>query len=166
MENQDISVSLKNNYRFNFRVAAYFEYNNKVLLHKIDADDFWNLVGGRVKTGETTIQAIKREIKEELNTDIIDAKLILISENFFKFNENNGHEMLFVYKITLDKNSEILKCEEFRGQDRKDATYRWIDKQDIKNHKCLPKLIYELVKENFDHIIHGVEINDVFEKQD
>ena len=118
------------------------------------------------KTGETTIQAIKREIKEELNTDIIDAKLILISENFFKFNENNGHEMLFVYKITLDKNSEILKCEEFRGQDRKDATYRWIDKQDIKNHKCLPKLIYELAKESFDHIIHGVEINDVFEKQD
>lgn len=51
---------------FNFRVACIIESNGRFLLHKKKTDDFWNLLGGRVKLGELCEDAIKREIREEI----------------------------------------------------------------------------------------------------
>jgi 8-oxo-dGTP diphosphatase len=34
----------------------------------------WDLIGGHVEEGETTEQALFREVKEELNYDLVDYK--------------------------------------------------------------------------------------------
>ena len=55
-------------------VAAIFSDNNKVLamkraVHKPAAGK-WEFPGGKIEPGETPEQAIKREIREELNIEI------------------------------------------------------------------------------------------------
>lgn len=64
--------------KFNFRVACILENNNRVLLHKADIDNFWNMSGGRIKAGENSLCAIKREMEEELNVKLKNPKLIHI----------------------------------------------------------------------------------------
>lgn len=54
--------------------AILDQEQNKILVAKRDSDrvlhDMWEFPGGKIEAGETSQEAIKREIKEELNVDI------------------------------------------------------------------------------------------------
>ena len=55
---------------FNYRVSAVFRCGDKILLHHGLDKDHYTLPGGRVKDGESTVTALKREMKEEMGLDI------------------------------------------------------------------------------------------------
>ena len=59
------------------------EQKNKILLIK-RADlmwgDVWSIPGGHIEYGETVDEALKRELKEELNLEISDTKFLCYEE--------------------------------------------------------------------------------------
>lgn len=67
----------------NIRVGAIIIKDNKVLMVKNNKDDYYCSVGGRIKFGETALQAIKREIKEELGFEMDVDRLGFICEAYF-----------------------------------------------------------------------------------
>ena len=99
---EDISF-YANEGKFNFRVAAYVTCGDKILIQHSDGVDYFSLVGGRVHLGENTIDAVRREIKEEIGVDVKKQKLLVISENFFEWQGKKVHEMLFIYHVELAK---------------------------------------------------------------
>lgn len=129
---------------FNFRVGAYLTCGEKVLLQRGANSDFYNLIGGRVHVCENTVDAIKREVKEELGIEISAPKLIVVAENFFKWQGKNAHEMLFIYRKELP--AKYLKIlENFKVLDQEENAI-WVDKSKLREYKCLPRIIYELPK--------------------
>lgn len=138
----------KENCKFNFRVACIFTFENKILIQKAEKDDYYSLIGGRVKFLETSKEALIREIKEELNFDVTDKNLVLarICENFFAHNETNFHELLYIYLISLDKNDEIVKKEKFACSDKEQVEMLWIDQQQIKDIDLRPKLVEDVLE--------------------
>ena len=62
--------------------------NNKILV--IDGHDyykhknFYRLIGGGIEFGETGAQAIKREVREEINAEIKNIKYLGLIENIFE----------------------------------------------------------------------------------
>ena len=78
---------------------------------------YYSLIGGRVKYGETTIEALIREIQEEIGIKVNkkETKLINVSENFFKYNGKEFHELLFIYKI---KNKQVNQISEIKTLDK------------------------------------------------
>ena len=53
--------------KFNFRVAVIpYNNNNQVLMQRVKNEEYLSLIGGRVKLGETTANALLREVQEEL----------------------------------------------------------------------------------------------------
>lgn len=155
MEKKDINFTLDNN-RFNFRVACFITFNNSALLVKNDNCDFYNLPGGRAKINESTLDAVKREIQEELAIEIVNPKLFYIFENFFNWIDKNVQELLFVYHIKLDKNSPLLHNNSFANKDNYEENFYWVKFDEIKNIKCLPEIIYNLPKMNFNQIKHSI----------
>ena len=85
---EDVSV-LIDNYKFNFRVCCLIENKNRYLLEKSTECDFLNLPGGRVHAGESTLDAMKRELKEELHLENVEPKLLKVTEQFFAFDNKN-----------------------------------------------------------------------------
>lgn len=140
---------------FNFRVGAYITCKDKMLLQVSKGVNFHNLVGGRVQLGESTIDAIKREVKEELGIDIKNPRLMVVAEDFFKWEGKNAHELFFVFHVKLPQ--KYLKMfDNFKILDQTDTTM-WVEKAKLKEWKCLPSLIYDLPKleenPNITHII-------------
>ena len=77
----------------------------------------WETVGGALEGNETPEECIRREVKEELNCNVIDLKLF----NVYIINEDNRY-VLIVYTGRINEpiqhNSEIEQI-------------RWIDKCEI-----------------------------------
>ena len=163
--NKDVSTMIGDT-KFNFRVACFCEYKGKMLLHRnFKVDDFWNLVGGRVKCGETTKQALIRELGEELGYTFEPERLnlIQINEMFFNYDNLNCHELNFMYHIELNDKDELTKKQDFTSLDNENMTYHWFDKSEVteNNIKCLPNIIYTLAKrDNFDAIQWTTERNE------
>ena len=60
-------------------------------------DDYYRPIGGSVEFGETTRDALLREVKEELGTGIKITGKPLILENLFTCDGEQGHEIDYIY---------------------------------------------------------------------
>ncbi len=131
MKNTDICFSC-NNIKFNFRVSCVISSNGKFLLHKKKTDSFWNLIGGRVSLGERSIDAVKREILEEIGCNCSIKGLINISENFFEFDDTQYHEILMIFCGELE---DEIKDENIES----DIEIKWFSKDEIEKTEIKPE---------------------------
>jgi len=58
-------------------------------------------IGGGIEDGETSRQAVEREVSEEPRRPITEPVLLVCSENIFTFMGRPGHEIVFVTKAAF-----------------------------------------------------------------
>src|SRR5574344_633276 len=150
----DISLEIED-YILNYRVAGLFRKDGKILVHHSINKTHVTLPGGRVKIGEDSITALKREIKEEIGKECEITKNVAVIENFFEQNSKKYHEILLVYgaefKNSNDYEGKIVAMEahkkgklEFLWYDLKSDTYEFV-----------PERLLDAINENKEncHII-------------
>lgn len=141
--------------KFNFRVSALIENKGRYLLEKSIKTDFLNMPGGRVHAGESTLDAIKRELKEELKLENVEPKLIKISEQFFVFDNTKYHELNFVYYVKLKNNNPLAQSDNIQNYDNQTQTMVWIKRKDLNKYKILPEFIYNIKKSRkISHLVN------------
>ena len=91
--------------RFNYRVVGVAIHDGSVLLHRADHESFWTLPGGRAEHGEAGEQTLKREMQEELETDVDVVRLLWFVENFFDYDGRQYHEIALYFLIRFPDNS-------------------------------------------------------------
>ena len=135
---KDVSVMI-DNVKFNYRVGLIIECGNEILVEVNPDIDFVTLPGGRVKTGETTIKALKREIQEEMHYNLKDNDVFLkgIVENFFTIEDKKFHEIFYVYKMKINKNHELFR-DDLINYDSDNSYYKWIKYSDIDKINFVP----------------------------
>ena len=72
----------KNNARFLLCVRGIAINRERVLLFNVIGWDWWALPGGRVEMLEHSDEALKREMREEIATDVKVGRLVWVVENF------------------------------------------------------------------------------------
>ncbi len=124
--------------------------NNKILViagHDYKKnEDFYRLIGGGIEFGETGIEALKREVKEEINAEINNIKYLGLVENIFNYEGENMHEIVLAYKADfVDKG--IYKKNEIKILDsRNPQKAYWLDKKIIFKAKFYPEKLKSLIK--------------------
>jgi ADP-ribose pyrophosphatase YjhB (NUDIX family) len=99
---------MKNNFRDKkiiIKAMCLFEHEGKLLLNigydKVKDERFFRIIGGSVNFGEKTEEAIRREVREELDCEIENLKFLTVIENIFQYEGKNMHEISFIYKGDL-----------------------------------------------------------------
>ena len=154
MDNKDININIAGK-TFNARasILIFNSLDNKFLVQKRIGDSFWALPGGKVQIMEKTKDTIKREIKEEIGLDLIDVKMLSVSENFFTFKNEDIHQYIFTYSGKLVDNRYENK-EEFESIEKgKNVVYRWIDVENIDDYEIRPDNVKELINGYIDNKI-------------
>lgn len=134
-------------------IAVIKNNQGKYLLTKrtqIDPEDkdflpfVWNLPGGEIEKNESSEEALKREVYEELHVDLHKYKLLPKIFTHFR----NDYQFIFnVFTCKLkDENQEIILNEET-------SEYGWFTIEEIRKLKTLPltlEMILETSKINLD----------------
>ncbi len=132
------------------KVAGIIFINNKkeILLYlrdnkpNIPYPNTWAMLGGHVEANETILEALKREIREEIGYFL--EKAVFINS----FDDGAGNR-LYVHKSFIDKNSEELTLTE--GQ--KLGFFSFEDVLKIN----LPKPFLNFILQNKDKIFESIE---------
>ena len=157
-------IRIKNDgYNFHFRVAAVIVQDNKFLIQQIDGYDYYILPGGHVLLGETSLQALAREVKEEIgcDIDIEQCKLFCFHENFYNKNEKLEHwiENYFTVKPKNPLPSNDWDIEENDNGKKRILHFKWVNRDELKELDLKPTTIKKLLVENksneFNHLIDG-----------
>ncbi len=79
--------------------------NNKILVSegydKIKNEVFYRCIGGGIDFLEKSVDALKREFKEEVKMNINVGKFLGICENIFTYNGKEGHELILFYEVNI-----------------------------------------------------------------
>lgn len=109
-------------------VAAIIRKDNRIFATQRgygDFKDWWEFPGGKMEEGETPENALVREIKEELSTDIsVDKFLYTVDYDYPKF-----HLTMHCYMCSLL--SEALHLNEHEAA-------KWLNREDIHSVNWLP----------------------------
>lgn len=142
---------------FNYRVGAIIPNGTKVLMAHDKKHDQYYTIGGRAHFGETSGQAMLREIFEEIGIKAELDRLAFVNENFFVVDGTPFHELAFYWLVKpfdLDRiDFSAIKC------DGADTEICWVDFGD--KAWCRDNLIYPLwleerilnIPETVSHIV-------------
>jgi len=106
-----------------------FRHNNHILVSEgydsVKQQTFYRPLGGAIEFGESSVDTICRELKEEINVKVDRESLKYLGalENIFIFKGNPGHEIVLVYDGAL-KDSKLYEQPFLQGKEADDEAIR------------------------------------------
>jgi 8-oxo-dGTP diphosphatase len=147
--------------KIDFTVEAFIVHENKVLLRKHDKYKLWLSVGGHIELDEDPIEAIIREVKEEvgLNVELFnespvpekqekDFKEIISPQFTYRHRVNENHEHVsFVYfaksktnQLNLSEKEKTDGCKWFSKEELNDSDYGIMERIKVYAQTALEKV--------------------------
>jgi len=136
----DITLKVEDGY-FIYGVSAIILHNNNVLMAKNDNYPYYYPIGGRVSFGETSENAVLREVHEETGVDFEIDRLAFIHENFFvgSFMGNKPcHEIRLFYLMKPHNDVENIKCSNVDVNGEKESLH-WLPIDKLSEYHLFPE---------------------------
>jgi len=97
----------------------------------------WDIVGGRINPGDTLIDSLKREIKEETNLDLEKTPRLIAAQDIIVGDEK--HVVRLTYMVEID-GEPTLDTEE-------NENFKWLTLDEIKAIEDLDIYFKQLIRE-------------------
>lgn len=143
---------------FRYRAAAIIIENGCALFAGNENEDYFYSIGGAVHAGETSRDAVKREVLEETGVEYEIDHLAVIHENFFVGDSGlegtDCHEIAFYY-LMKPRGSMELKSESYTSGGVRE-TMHWIKIEELEKHRAFPTFLKDFLMTNHNGIEHIV----------
>ncbi len=112
--------------------------NNNVLVQVSRRGNFYKLPGGKLKPQEPLIEALKREIREELGLRVVgEPRLVAVVDSFYRDRSDVVHEISFYFICNVE--GEPTPREDH-------LEIKWVDIESTDIEKVKPKAVADIIK--------------------
>jgi len=137
-----------------FRVAGVLIKGDKVFLQKVK--DEYAFPGGHVSFGETSVNTLIREFKEEIGVDILCERLLWVEENFWNWGSKKAHNISFYYLVSLADNNDLPDDFTEVSKDNSDVSLQWVSIPDIQELTVYPDFAKDKLSNLSSYVEHFV----------
>lgn len=130
-----------------------FHHDGKILVNEfydpIKQQTLFRPLGGGIEFGETSAQAVVREVQEELGLPITDVHLLGTLESIFTYADKPGHEIVQVYDASFVDPS-VYELSHLNAEETDGTAFiaKWHSCESFTDESPLvPDGLYELLKE-------------------
>lgn len=112
-----------------------------ILVHQREDHPFWALPGGKIEFGESVVDCLKREMKEETGLEVIPKKLLGVfssPEYILSFKEMVFQPLLLVFLCKATGVERLTLTAE-------SVSFSWMSQENISKHETFP-LVKEIAR--------------------
>ncbi|PFJ91102.1 DNA mismatch repair protein MutT [Bacillus cereus] len=128
------------------------EDHSKVLVQCDLSETFYRFPGGSIEFGETTKEAIMRELMEEYDLKIDVQELAVVNEHIFEWNNEKGHHCTLIHWGTVKERV----TNEIRHKEHEDIILIWKSIEQLNNKPTYPDGIVSYLEDNKRNIVHFI----------
>lgn len=127
-----------------FRTVGVLIRDNKLLVQRDRDGAEYALPGGHVRVGESSLESLIREYREETGAEIVCKRLLWAEESFWAWNGRNTSTIAFYYLIELAEGSDIPDSGEFVSQkDNCNVVLGWMPLKQVHEVTIYPTFLKE-----------------------
>ncbi len=136
----DISFRTDNE-KFNYRVCAMMISDGKILAMHDDRSPYYYLPGGRVAMGETSENAVIREVQEELGVTPKIVRPLWLNQAFFTEDVDNirYHELCIYFLMDISNTDLLERGNPFTSKEgHRTHIFEWLEFERLKDEYFYP----------------------------
>ena len=143
----DLSIMLSN-IKLNIRVGIIIRYNESVFIELSKLGYNSVIPGGRIKLGEKSIDALIREIREEMGFIIKKDRLLFVKimENFYTLDNIKVHELFFIYEYSISNKEYNILTKITNNKDNINSYFKFVDYKDLDTINLLPSEVINIIR--------------------
>ena len=130
-----------------YRVGGIAVHDGHVLVEHNTTHGFCFFPGGRVEYGENAVEALARELREELGEDGNIGRLLLVADNLFEIDGDRFQEITLYFLIEFAAGSTVLgRSGTFEGGES-GSVFEWITLAELEQANLVPPFLHRYVKD-------------------
>ena len=114
-------------------------------IEEATGEEFYRPLGGGIKFGEESYDALKREFLEEIDAKLNNLSLLNVLENVFEYENLLMHEIIFLYEAKL-ADGKFYKEKSIPINDSKmGRVAEWVERDELLSSNFYPQGIEDFI---------------------
>lgn len=130
---------------FMYRVGGIAIHDGRLLVEHNVKHGFCFVPGGRVEYGENAVQALSRELDEELGGGVQVGRLVIFSDNLFELDGIRYQEVSLYFLMDFSPGHPILGREGKFEAAEPNLVYEWLSLDSLEEAELFPRFLRKLV---------------------
>ena len=132
---------------FMYRVGGIAVHEERLLVEHNVKHGFCFVPGGRVEYGENAVQALSRELDEELGGGIQIGRLVIVADNLFELDGIRYQEVGMYFLVEFPSDHPILGREGRFEAAEPNLVYEWLPLDRLEEAELFPRFLRKLVRD-------------------
>ena len=132
-----------------YRVGGIAVHDGRLLVEHDARHGFCFVPGGRVEYGENAVEALARELREELGEDVKIGRLLLVADNLFEIDSDRFQEISLYFLIEFALGSSIFERDDTFEGGESGTVFQWIPLDETEQANLLPPFLCQRVRAIF-----------------
>ena len=130
---------------FMYRVGGIAVHDGCLLVEHDVKRGFCFVPGGRVEYGENAVQALSRELDEEMGGGVEIGRLVIVADNLFELDGIRYQEAGLYFLMEFPPGHPVLGREGRFEAEEPNLVYQWIPLDELKEAELFPRFLREFV---------------------
>ncbi len=130
-----------------YRVGGIIVHDGCLLVEQDVRHGFCFVPGGRVEYGESAVEALSRELREEVGEEATIGRLVIVADNLLELDGDWFQEVSLYFLVDFASDSSVFDRDGAFEGGESGTVFQWIPLDDVEQANLLPLFLRPHVRQ-------------------